>query len=344
MSATPFATARLFVRAHRTSVAIAATAVVAIVIVGSVLIFTKAAGSVISGEVESGTKSIQSVQVTDTSASGGQAVKFSSAVPTGGSCALPKYPTKTCTGVPAGTTLQTVTGDLVVTTAGQVIDGKHVTGSISVQANDVVIKNSQIDGSVVNWNGAGHYRFTIQDSTVGKVGTYNSIWGIGIDNYTATRVLLIWHGDGFRVSGPNILIQDSYVELGNNDPADHSDGIQLYGASANVTIRHNVVDQTKVLSGTATAPLFVPGGPANGNDSAVTTIQDNIFAGGGWTVVLYGGQFPTVTGNKVVNGSWAYGPFDIDCSVIGTWSGNATITYDWTNGAILSQVAARNDC
>ena len=44
-------------------------------------------------------------------------------------CPLPAYPTAACTGVPAGTTLTTHHGGLVVTTPGQVIDGLRITGN-----------------------------------------------------------------------------------------------------------------------------------------------------------------------------------------------------------------------
>ena len=46
-------------------------------------------------------------------------------------------------GVPSGTTL-TPSGSITVTTAGAVIDGKDVTGDITVSANNVTIKNTRV--------------------------------------------------------------------------------------------------------------------------------------------------------------------------------------------------------
>jgi hypothetical protein len=51
-----------------------------------------------------------------------------------------------------------------------------------------------------------------------------------------------------------------------------------------------------------------------------------------------------VTGNKVVDGSWEYGPVDVSCDFIDAWSGNATVTYDWSTGQVTGQVRALDDC
>jgi hypothetical protein len=56
----------------------------------------------------------------------------------------PGWPDATTTGVPAGKALRTHDGDLVITTAGTVIDGLLVTGSIIVQAPDVTIRNTRV--------------------------------------------------------------------------------------------------------------------------------------------------------------------------------------------------------
>src|SRR3954462_8015469 len=72
------------------------------------------------------------------------------------------YPNAGNTGVPPGTTLTTISS-ANLSTAGQILDGKLVTGDVVVSANNVIIRNSEIRGRV--WNTSGSY--TIQDSTVG---------------------------------------------------------------------------------------------------------------------------------------------------------------------------------
>ncbi|MDT0994055.1 hypothetical protein, partial [Pseudomonas aeruginosa] len=54
----------------------------------------------------------------------------------------PQFATAASTGVPAGTALKGITGDLVVTTPGQVVDAVDVRGFIKVKAPNVTIKRS----------------------------------------------------------------------------------------------------------------------------------------------------------------------------------------------------------
>lgn len=272
--------------------------------------------------------------------------------PGGTRCPLPGYPTAACTGVPAGTSLTTHNGGLVVTTPGQVIDGLRITGDVDIRANDVVIRNSEIHGHVFNDGSGTRYRFTIEDSTVAPPNGCSS-WGngaIGVSNYTARRVRISGFPDGFRIAGSNILIENSFVALCSANPEDHSDGIQAYGAAGgtNIVIRHNTIDQRAVTNGAATAPIFVPNdGDRQGNQNITVSVVDNLLAGGGYSLRIYGDlpfSAPAVTGNKIVDGTWDYGPVDVTCSSIGTWAGNATVTYDWGRGRIIGQVRALNDC
>lgn len=267
-------------------------------------------------------------------------------------CPLPAYPTAACTGVPAGTPLTTHDGTLVLATPGQVVDRLRITGSVDIRAHDVVIRNSEIHGSVLNDGAGTRYRFTIEDSTIGPPDGCGR-WGngaIGVSDYKASRVRIAGLPDGFRIAGSNVLIEDSFVTLCSADPADHSDGIQAYGAAngTNIVIRHNTVDQRAVTNGAATAPIFIPNdGERQGNRNITVSVVDNLVAGGGYSLRIYGDlpfSAPAVTGNKVVDGSYDYGPVDVTCSRIGTWAGNATVTYDWGRGRIIDQVRSLDDC
>ena len=250
------------------------------------------------------------------------------------------YPTAATTGVPTGTTL-TPSGSLIITTADQTVQNLQVTGDIDVRANNVVIRNCSVTGSIFNWNGAGGYSFTVEDCTVGVAGGFNSQFAIGTENYVARRVHIQGHADGFRIGGSGlpVVIEDSFVELASNDLNDHSDGIQAYGgAGSTVLIRHNTIDQRAVPSAAQTAPIFIPGEPQQGNDGMVSTIQDNLLAGGGFSLRAYGGTFPAITGNKIVANEWQYGPLDVDMGLVTTWADNATVTYNWSTGYIISEV------
>jgi hypothetical protein len=273
--------------------------------------------------------------------------------PTGTSCDLPGYPTAACTGVPAGwTPTTTINGDLVVTTPGTVIQDYLVTGTIDVRAADVTIRRTRVYGRIDNFlTNTVYGHLLIEDSEVvnppGQTYATTTEYSIGVANYTCRRCKIVGKVEGWRMgaasfagAGP-IVIEHSYALLlvsqemcDTIDP--HGDGIQAYG-SPFATIHHNTIDQRS--DPCPTGPIFIPD---DGNAGA--TVTDNVVAGGGWSVRLAADSFPAVTGNKVVDRTWGYGPLDVDCSKIGTWSGNATVTFDWTTGRILSEVRALGDC
>lgn len=257
------------------------------------------------------------------------------------------YPTAATTGVPAGTNLTTHAGDLVITTANTVVDAKNITGSVDIRAPGVVIKNSKIAGIVVNDNIATHNAFTIQDSQIGPdapCSVANLSGVVGIENYTALRVKIVNVVDGFRIAGGNVRIEDSFVKLCGTDPELHSDGIQAYGAAngKNIVIRHNAIDQTSVIAEAQTSPIFIPNdGERQGNQNLEVTVDNNVVAGGGYSIRVFGDlpfTAPSVSGNKIVDGTWGYGPFDLTCSRIGEFKNNAVVTYNWETGKILSEV------
>jgi hypothetical protein len=235
------------------------------------------------------------------------------------------FPAPACTGVPAGTKLTplrlNLDGDTYrVTTSGMVLDRVHIPGNLLITANNVTIKNSQIDGGVLDEYAGTHYSFTITDSTVGPVRGCRTEPGIGEANYTATRVIIRGHGDGFRDSGNNINIQDSYVHLCSN-PGDHSDGIQTYMAGRGLIFNHNTVDQRDAKD--ITAPIFLVD-----THTVDVRVTNNLVMGGTYSIQLKNAHGSLVVqGNKMVDKTWIYGPVESQCGNI-NWSGNTLVTID----------------
>ncbi|MBX6383685.1 MAG: DUF4082 domain-containing protein [Microbispora sp.] len=235
------------------------------------------------------------------------------------------YPTPDCTGVPRSLEplrqpLSLAGKDYVVTEPGAVVDGMHIPGDLVINADGVTVRNSQIDGTVINERGTRHYSFTISDSTVGPAKGCITAPGVGESHYTATRVLVRGHGDGFRVSGDDVTIRDSYVHLCSN-PGDHSDGIQTYKAGRGLVFHHNTVDQRDARD--ITAPIFI-------TDPNVVdvTLTDNLIMGGTYSIQVKNARGKVVVrGNRLVDRSWVYGPVEADCSSI-DWSGNTLVTVD----------------
>ncbi len=242
----------------------------------------------------------------------------------GSSC--PDHPTPACTGAPRGrklTPLKLNTENVAyrVRERGAVLDGVHIAGPLLVHADDVTIRNSVIDGHVTNADGDTSFRFAIEDSTVGvAAGTCGPLPAIGHDKYTATRVLVQGHSDGFRVSGDDVRIRDSFVKLCSN-PGDHSDGIQAYNGGTGLLFQHNTVDQRAAEH--ITAPIFLVD-----EKSRDVVVTDNLVMGGTFSIqVRNAGGRQVVRGNKLVDRSWVYGPVDSECGRT-DWAGNELVTID----------------
>ncbi|MFZ4585640.1 MAG: hypothetical protein ACOYNI_10490 [Acidimicrobiia bacterium] len=144
------------------------------------------------------------------------------------------------TGVPTGTALTTVNGDITVTTPGTVIDSKLVNGCIYVRANNVTIRRSKIVGScfsiieIRDWEGVSGT--LIEDTEVdGKNAAENCI---AFGGYTARRVSLHNCMDGAKI-GDNTTIDDSYIHHLANTSTCHCDGVQSTGGNGTYLRRNN---------------------------------------------------------------------------------------------------------
>lgn len=218
----------------------------------------------------------------------------------------------------------------------------HVTGALIVQADDVVIRNSQVDGPVLNSYagvGDGRYSYSIQDSTVGTESCDSTGTAVGNGNFTAERVHIRGFGDGIRASAPNITVRDSFIKLCTNDPSSHSDGIQDYPRTENLIFDHNTVDQCggRVptdgvcdMKGGYTSPIFIHSNTDGGTNGA--QITNNLVMGGVYSIYLWPqpGKSWIVTGNRIVDGTWAYGPAEArgHCGEVDEWKDNTAVTID----------------
>jgi len=208
----------------------------------------------------------------------------------------------------------------VLATANEVIVGKHFTCRLSVSASNVVIRNSQLDKGINNWTSGGGHSFVLEDSTVGTTACVGD-FGVGATDFVARRVKVIGFSDGFRLSGRTtnpIVIDDSYARTCHLSGA-HSDGAQADSNLAPVTIHHSTID-IRPSATDWTAAIFYPANPS-------MIADDNILAGGGYELQI-GGTGPfVITNNKLVSGSWEYGPSTVPCGST-TWTNNTAVTLD----------------
>ncbi len=221
------------------------------------------------------------------------------------------FPSAGSTGVPAGWQPAAVhEGDLWVREPGTVVENLHVTGSIQVRADDVTIRNTKVESTI--WNQESdreqYSGLLIEDTEVGPdSGVSDSSDGaIGTSGYTARRVEIHGFTDGFRVAGPNVRIEDSFVKL-SDIPGEcpHLDGVQGYGGGANVVVHHNTIDARGSCS---TSAVFMA------EASPHIDLRDNLLAGGAYTIHLNQFEGPATFasfGNRVVEGSYDYGPSEV---------------------------------
>jgi hypothetical protein len=254
----------------------------------------------------------------------------------GGHGRCPAYPTPDCTGAPTGTQLTALAmndGDgYKVTKPGTVLDGVHIAGDLLIAADNVTIKNSQIDGGARNEVGTTYYPFTIIDSTVGPAHGCQSNDGVGRAKFTASGVLVRGHSHGFMDSGDNIKIHDSYVRNCSNGN-DHADGIQAYVPGKNLVLDHNTLDQRNISD--FTAPIYLS--DSAGHTITNVTVTNNLVMGGTYSIQLKNASGTLIVqNNRMVDKTWSYAPVESECSVI-DWSGNTLVTID-ANYRITSTV------
>jgi hypothetical protein len=220
------------------------------------------------------------------------------------------WPNASNTGVPAGTTLTTVTGDININTDGEIFENKLVNGTITVNADNVTIRNCKIVIAGDYAIGSFGTNLLVHDCEVDG-GNVVGHTGVTDQNYTLQRCNI--HGcDNSTWAQLDVLIEDCFIhhEVPYDPVLDpHTDGVQMPDGATGVTIRHNT------LYGDFRYPDVAHGGPANdgfGNSAITTgsnmsniTIQDNMLAGGGYTlrldVATPGTVNIVVTGNRWTN-------------------------------------------
>ncbi len=248
----------------------------------------------------------------------------------------PVFPTRDTTGVPAGWQPKTeLTGDQTIWDAGTVVEDLRLTnGVLYIRAPNVTLRRVEVvGGRIVNDYGTECANgLLIEDSSILRGDHDPENPAIEAGGYTARRLKVEGPSEGLRVGekgngcGP-VVVEDSWLKI---DPPDncvagqvdwHGDGVQGYQGPA-LTIRNSSIQLADFPGCTGTAAFFYPD---QGNTTAV--IENVLVAGGGFVFRL--GTPGSVTGLKVVDGSWDFGAVDIaDCGAVEWGPGNETVTVD----------------
>jgi hypothetical protein len=242
------------------------------------------------------------------------------AVPNGATSTAPS--TGSGFGVPAGTQLRVVNGDMTITTDGTVLDGIDLHGYLTVNADNVTIRNSVIRGGakatstkalIMAW--LRPQNLQILHSTL--VATNKSIYvdGVSGSGYTVDGVEIINTVDGTKVIGPNVAIRNSYFHgsyYTKGDPTHpdnqtHNDGVQVEGG-------YNVVIENNKIEGFHNAAIQIT---QNSEATHNVTVRNNKFSGGGCTVNVTdkgaGGKGKPIYSFSLMTNGFGPGDFGTTC-------------------------------
>jgi hypothetical protein len=238
---------------------------------------------------------------------GGTAVRADAAVAT--NCAAKPsscgYPDATNTGVPAGTALKAVPGQLTsgpgwsynaststvtVTAKGTVLSGLAITGTLQISASNVTVKNVQVTtGGNFGISLAHTTGVTIQNSTISGLNAAAGRVSYAIDDVYGDSTAMIIKAN--NISSFRTAIQVSTGQVDSNyihDPGfvagDHTNGIYVNGGSQSLMIWNNTIFDSM---GQTDAINLDAGTPGPSAPVANKTISDNLLAGGAYTI--YGG-------------------------------------------------------
>jgi len=190
------------------------------------------------------------------------------------------WPTGATTGVPAGTAL-TATNGLTVTGNGTVIDARHVKGDILINANNVTIKNSLVEGRIQIR--PPYTGLLVQRTEIAGPGT---AWaavteGIGYANFTCDGCDIHGWGKGAMFDA-NVTISNSWIHDMPVTSGSHNEAILSLGGP-NYTIVNNRLDSGSAGNFTASLAFL-----NQWNSFTNVLVQGNLFNGGGYCVYAGG--------------------------------------------------------
>lgn len=287
----------------------------------------------VAGIADSGSPSAgASASVSASSASGTPSASAAARGTTTGGQAPSGFPSAASTGVPANVSLRTV-GDVTVTKNGTVISGLYVRGTLNVQADNVVVKNTRVtNNGAADWGivqRQGHSGLVIQDSEIrgnGSQELQQAVLNFGGD-ITVRRTEISQVSDG--VATVQGTIEDSYLHDPKVFQGDHVDMIQSTGnapSGKSLVIQHNTIINTQ--GQTSVIALFQDFGVPHD-----VLITQNYLAGGGWSIYGGDGTKGTPTNIRITNNTFGRDVFP-NCGVNGpiaywphggsgnVWSGN----------------------
>jgi len=217
-------------------------------------------------------------------------------------------------------------GSITANVNGQVIENVSVTGTITILADNVTIRNFRINAGFgpygIHALNGSYTDLLIEDGEI-----YNtSSSGILGKDFTARRLNIHESGgDGIKSRG-NVLVEDCWIHHVGTIPTAHADGNQTRGGS-NFVFRHNNIDMPistspNGQSGYLSNATFMIREGVGQIDNFL--IEDNWLNGGNYTILLNndtgGPSNMQIIGNRFGR-DYRYGTIKLDGIAV-TASGN----------------------
>lgn len=142
------------------------------------------------------------------------------------------------TGVPSGVALSTYTGSCTISTPNTTIDSKTINCDLRINANNITIKNSKVNGSISSVSGSFH--FEVIDSEVdGTPNGPDQITSVGGENFLILRSE-ITGGNRNVLCEHDCEVRDSWLH-GQEMPDDVDWHLSAIRLSQRSTVVHNTL-------------------------------------------------------------------------------------------------------
>ena len=249
--------------------------------------------------------------------SNGRAAVSSNPIPAG-------YPTPQTTGI-CGVGISAVqltdTDGMRINDDNTVIDKLSITGSITISANNVLIKNSLITSTglyAINIL-SGYTNIIVEDTRIRQVGINGSAAVNGSSPYTLRRVHITGGADNIKAHA-GILVENSYITGVYKKPGSHNDVVQVRSGSG-----YEFRNSTFIGPWQQSTSAFIIQAKDNNVDDVI--IRDNYISGGGYSIYTNqeNGYLMTntfVTNNRFESNSWQFGWKSAN---VGIYSGNTQL-------------------
>ena len=229
------------------------------------------------------------------------------------------FPTESTTGVPAGTKLTAYTGPMTITQDGTVIDGKIISGTLIIEAANVVIQNCGVS-NVGFWgiDASAATNTTVKNCTIVGPGYEHNADSAIVGSGTFSGNNISAFENGIRLQDGSSLVTGNYIhDLAAAGADPHYDGIAVQGGQNGVLIENNTVigrDTSDVFIKNDFGPInnvtvnhnYLIGDPvyaiyvdgrASGGPVTNVTISNNLVQKGGYGYYSVDNSNPVITGN-----------------------------------------------